>query len=225
MDASQYKDYVLTLLFMKHVSDKYAADDECADITVPPGGSFADMVALKGTKEIGDRINKVIGKLADANDHLLKGVIDLPDFNDETKLGKGKEMQDRLTELVGIFEGLDFRANRAHGDDLLGDAYEYLMRHFATQSGEEQGAVLHPGRGVPHHGPGDRDRGGHQAGPDRVRSHVRFRVAPHQGRRRGAERPDDLRAGEGCRDLDDGADEPDPARWHPRRAPPNHAPT
>ena len=144
MDASQYKDYVLTLLFMKYVSDKYAGDDEFADITVPAGGSFADMVALKGTKEIGDRINKVIGKLADANDHLLKGVIDLPDFNDETKLGKGKEMQDRLTKLVGIFEGLDFRANRAHGDDLLGDAYEYLMRHFATQSGKSKGQFYTP---------------------------------------------------------------------------------
>ena len=144
MDASQYKDYVLTLLFMKYASDKYAGDDEFADITVPPRGSFADMVALKGTKEIGDRINKVIGKLADANDHLLKGVIDLPDFNDETKLGKGKEMQDRLTKLVGIFEGLDFRANRAHGDDLLGDAYEYLMRHFATQSGKSKGQFYTP---------------------------------------------------------------------------------
>ncbi len=144
MDASQYKDYILTLLFMKYVSDKHAGDDDFADITVPPGGSFADMVALKGTKEIGDGINKVIGRLADANDRLLKGVIDLPDFNDETKLGKGKEMQDRLTKLVGIFEGLDFRANRAHGDDLLGDAYEYLMRHFATQSGKSKGQFYTP---------------------------------------------------------------------------------
>ena len=144
MDASQYKDYILTLLFMKYVSDKYAGDDDFADITVPPGGSFADMVALKGTKEIGDGINKVIGKLADANDFLLKGVIDQADFNDETKLGKGKEMQERLSELVGIFEGLDFRANRAHGDDLLGDAYEYLMRHFATQSGKSKGQFYTP---------------------------------------------------------------------------------
>ena len=144
MDASQYKDYVLTLLFMKYVSDKYAGSDDFADIKVPPGGSFADMVALKGTKEIGDGINKVIGKLADANDYLLKGVIDQADFNDESKLGKGKEMQDRLSKLVGIFEGLDFRANRAHGDDLLGDAYEYLMRHFATQSGKSKGQFYTP---------------------------------------------------------------------------------
>ncbi len=144
MDASQYKDYVLTLLFMKYVSDKYAGSDDFADITVPPGGSFADMVALKGRKEIGDGINKVIGRLADANDYLLKGVIDQADFNDETKLGKGKEMQERLTKLVGIFEGLDFRANRAHGDDLLGDAYEYLMRHFATQSGKSKGQFYTP---------------------------------------------------------------------------------
>ena len=141
---SQYKDYVLTLLFMKYVSDKYAGSDDFADITVPPGGSFADMVALKGTKEIGDGINKVIGGLADANDYLLKGVIDQADFNDESRLGRGKEMQDRLSKLVGIFEGLGFRANRAHGDDLLGDAYEYLMRHFATQSGKSKGQFYTP---------------------------------------------------------------------------------
>ena len=144
MDASQYKDYVLTLLFMKYVSDKYAGGDGFAEITVPPGGSFADMVALKGTKEIGDGINKVISALADANDFLLKGVVDQADFNDEAKLGKGKEMQERLTKLVGIFQALDFRANRAHGDDLLGDAYEYLMGHFATQSGKSKGQFYTP---------------------------------------------------------------------------------
>ena len=141
MDASQYKDYVLTLLFMKYVSDKHAGKPD-ALIEVPTGGGFADMVKLKGDKEIGDKINKIIGKLAEAND--LKGVIDQADFNDESKLGRGKEMQDRLSKLVAIFDGLDFRANRADGDDLLGDAYEYLMRHFATESGKSKGQFYTP---------------------------------------------------------------------------------
>ncbi len=141
MDASQYKDYVLTLLFMKYVSDKYSARED-ALIAVPTGASFADMVTLKGDKEIGDKINKIIGRLAEAND--LKGVIDQADFNDETKLGRGKEMQDRLSKLVAIFDGLDFGANRAEGDDLLGDAYEYLMRNFATESGKSKGQFYTP---------------------------------------------------------------------------------
>jgi type I restriction enzyme M protein len=142
MDASQYKDYVLILLFVKYVSDKYAGDHS-ALIDVPFGGSFADMVAAKGDKEIGDKVNKIIGRLADANDS-LKGAINVADFNDEEKLGKGKEMVDRLTKLVAIFEGLDFGGNRAGGDDLLGDAYEYLMRHFATESGKSKGQFYTP---------------------------------------------------------------------------------
>lgn len=142
MDASQYKDYVLILLFVKYVSDKYAGDPS-ALIDVPAGGGFADMVAAKGDKEIGDKVNKIIGRLADANDS-LKGAINVADFNDEEKLGKGKEMVDRLTKLVAIFEGLDFGGNRAEGDDLLGDAYEYLMRHFATESGKSKGQFYTP---------------------------------------------------------------------------------
>ena len=143
MDASQYKDYVLVLLFVKYVSDHYAGDPN-AVIVVPKGGSFADMVKLKGDKEIGDKINKIIAKLAEAND--LKGVIDVADFNDPDKLGDGKEMVDRLTNLVAIFDKpeLNFRKNRAEGDDILGDAYEYLMRHFATESGKSKGQFYTP---------------------------------------------------------------------------------
>lgn len=142
MDASQYKDYVLVLLFVKYVSDKYANDPDGL-IEVPPGGGFADLVAAKGDKEIGDRINKIVARLADANDQ-LKGAINVADFNDENKLGRGKEMVDRLSKLVAIFEGLDFGGNRAEGDDLLGDAYEYLMRHFATESGKSKGQFYTP---------------------------------------------------------------------------------
>ena len=143
MDAGQYKDYVLVFLFVKYVSDKYAGDPD-ALIEIPDGGSFMDLVSLKGQKDIGDRINKIIGELAKAND--LKGVIDVADFNDDEKLGKGKEMVDRLTNLIAIFENpaLDFSKNRADGDDILGDAYEYLMKHFATESGKSKGQFYTP---------------------------------------------------------------------------------
>jgi type I restriction enzyme M protein len=142
MDASQYKDYVLILLFVKYVSDKYAGDPN-ALIDVPAGGSFADMVAAKGSEEIGDRINKIISKLADANDS-LKGAINVADFNDEEKLGRADAMVQRLTKLVAIFEGLDFSGNRVEGDDLLGDAYEYLMREFSIVSGKSKGQFYTP---------------------------------------------------------------------------------
>ena len=141
MDASQYKDYVLVLLFIKYVSDKFAGQPY-APITIPAGASFKDMVALKGTSDIGDQINKkIIGPLASAN-----RLSDMPDFNDVAKLGSGKEMVDRLTNLIAIFENkaLDFSRNRADGDDLLGDAYEYLMRNFATESGKSKGQFYTP---------------------------------------------------------------------------------
>jgi type I restriction enzyme M protein len=141
MDASQYKDYVLVLLFVKYVSDKYGGQP-FAPITIPPGASFADMVALKGKSDIGDQINKkILGPLANANK-----LSDMPDFADPTKLGSGKELVDRLTNLIAIFENpsLDFSKNRADGDDILGDAYEYLMRHFATESGKSKGQFYTP---------------------------------------------------------------------------------
>jgi len=143
MDASQYKDYVLVLLFIKYVSDKYAGE-KYAPIAIPEGGSFQDMVALKGKKDIGEGINTIIAKMAEANE--LKGVIDVADFDNSDKLGKGKEMVDRLSNLVGIFqnESLDFSKNKADGDDILGDAYEYLMRHFATESGKSKGQFYTP---------------------------------------------------------------------------------
>ena len=141
MDASQYKDYVLVLLFIKYVSDKYA-NQLFAPVTIPEGASFADMVALKGKPDIGDQINKhIVQPLAHANK-----LSDMPDFNDATKLGKGKEMVERLTNLIAIFENpaLDFSTNQADGDDILGDAYEYLMRHFATESGKSKGQFYTP---------------------------------------------------------------------------------
>ena len=141
MDASQYKDYVLVMLFVKYISDKWAGQPY-APITIPEGASFKDMVNLKGKTDIGDQINKkILAPIAQAN-NLAK----FPDFNDPTKLGNDKEMVDTLTDLISIFENpsLDFSKNKAEGDDILGDAYEYLMRHFATQSGKSKGQFYTP---------------------------------------------------------------------------------
>lgn len=141
MDASQYKDYVLAILFVKYVSDKAKSGEGL--IEIPEGGSFDDLVSFKNQPDIGDKMNKAIRKLADANG--LHNIIDTADFNDEQKLGKDKEMVDTLTGLVGIFESnLDFSGSSSDDDDLLGDAYEYLMKQFATESGKSKGQFYTP---------------------------------------------------------------------------------
>lgn len=157
MDASQYKDYILTLLFMKYVTDKFKGqkfsdiqvfDKEHDPETDPEkrtGCSFDDFIALKNKHNIGEGMDKIIARLAEVNTS-LKGVIDIAYFNDEAKLGKGKEMVDKLTKLVAIFQRpeLDFSKNKAEGDDIIGDAYEYLMRNFATESGKSKGQFYTP---------------------------------------------------------------------------------
>ncbi len=141
MDASQYKDYVLVMLFIKYVSDKYSGV-KYSPIEIPQGASFQDMIALKGDTEIGDKINKqIIAPIAEKNN-----LSEMPDFNDPNKLGSEKDMVERLTNLIAIFENpaLNFKNNQAEGDDILGDAYEYLMRHFATESGKSKGQFYTP---------------------------------------------------------------------------------
>ncbi|MFA7174957.1 MAG: class I SAM-dependent DNA methyltransferase [Kiritimatiellia bacterium] len=146
MDASQYKDYVLFMLFIKYVSDKYAdSDDFAPPVTIRPGAGFKDMVRLKGQSDIGDKINtQIIRPLIENNSKLARS--DFPDFNDPNKLGEGQAMVERLTNLVSIFQKpeLDFSKNRADHDDILGDAYEFLMRHFASESGKSKGQFYTP---------------------------------------------------------------------------------
>ncbi len=145
MDASEYKNYVLNLLFLKYISDKArndAKNNTDSEIEVPEGCFYEDILALEGDKEIGDKLNKIIAKIAEQND--LKGVIDSVDFNDNTKLGEGKAMMDALSNLVKIFADLSLGAHGALDDDLLGDAYEYLMCHFASESGKSKGQFYTP---------------------------------------------------------------------------------
>ena len=142
MDASQYKDYVLVILFVKYISDK-SRSDWSFDIDIPDGCHFEDFIALKGNPHIGEEMNKKMSALAEANQ--LDGIF-LADFDDESKLGKGKDKVDTLSNLIAVFqnENLDFSKNRAADDDLIGDAYEYLMKNFATESGKSKGQFYTP---------------------------------------------------------------------------------
>ncbi len=144
MDASQYKDYVLVVLFIKYLSDKKKSGDTSLLIELPEGCAFDDLVLLKGSKDIGEKMNVVLGRIAEAND--LEGVVNNADFADEAKLGKGKDLVDTVSGLIGVFQDddLDFSNNRAADDDLIGDAYEYLMKNFATQSGKSKGQFYTP---------------------------------------------------------------------------------
>ncbi len=143
MDASQYKDYILAILFVKYISDKYSGKTD-STITIPKGASFQDIVSLKWKKEIGSKINEILKKLS--TEIGLKGIFNKVDFDDPEKLGSGKAKIDRLSKIIAIFENnaLDFSKNRADGDDILGDAYEFLMKKFATQSGKSKGSFFTP---------------------------------------------------------------------------------
>lgn len=143
MDASQYKDYVLIVLFVKYLSDK--AGQPGFRLKVPEGCSFKDFVALKQDDKIGEKMNTKLEAIKEMNARQI-GDLALPNFNDPTKLGSGRTMVDTLSKLIGVFENdaLDFSHNRAADDDLLGDAYEYLMKNFAAESGKSKGQFYTP---------------------------------------------------------------------------------
>src|SRR5690606_174486 len=96
------------------------------------------IIACKNKPNIGEEMNKIIAKLAEVNQ--LSGIVNSADFDDEKKIGKGNEKVEKLTNLITIFEtSFNFSKNKASGDDIIGDAYEYLMKNFATESGKSKG--------------------------------------------------------------------------------------
>ena len=159
MDASQYKDYVLFLLFIKYISDKYGdSTDFAPPVTIPKGASFTDMLELRGKSDIGDRINtQVIAPLVQANTRLARS--DFPDFNDPNKLGQGNEMVERLTNLINLFAppGARFFAEPRRPRRHLGGRLRVPDATLRHREWQEQGTVLYARRGQPRHRPGDRN--------------------------------------------------------------------
>ncbi len=143
VEPARYKDYVLVLLFFKYVSDRYKGQRR-ADFVVNPGASFEDLINAKGKPDVGERVNKILQKFLEDNE--LIG--ELPDvsFINTDELGSGKELIDKVSGLIGVFENpaIDFRTNRASGDDIIGDAYEYFMMKFAQESGKSKGQFYTP---------------------------------------------------------------------------------
>lgn len=143
VEPSRYKDYVLVLLFFKYVSDRYKGQ-RFAEFTVNPGASFDDLVAAKGKSDVGERVDKIIQKFLEEN--RLQGSLPDVSFNNPEELGAGKELVDKVSGLIAVFQNpaIDFKSNRASGDDIIGDAYEYFMMKFAQESGKSKGQFYTP---------------------------------------------------------------------------------
>ena len=143
VEPARYKDYVLTLLFFKYVSDRYKGQ-RYGDFIVEEGASFDDLIAAKGKKDIGERVDKILSAFMEENQ--LQGSLPEVSFNNEDELGRGKELVDKVTGLIAVFENpaIDFKTNRASGDDIIGDAYEYFMMKFAQESGKSKGQFYTP---------------------------------------------------------------------------------
>jgi len=143
VEPSRYKDYVLVLLFFKYVSDRYKGQ-KFAEFTVNPGGSFDDLIAAKGKSDVGERVDVIIQKFLE--DNRLQGSLPDVSFNNPDELGSGKELVDKVSGLIAVFQNpaIDFKSNRASGDDIIGDAYEYFMMKFAQESGKSKGQFYTP---------------------------------------------------------------------------------
>ncbi len=143
VELARYKDYVLVLLFFKYVSDRYKGQP-FAEFTISKGASFEDLIVEKGKSDVGDRVDKIIQKFLE--DNKLQGSLPDVSFNNPDELGSGKELVDKVSGLIGVFQNpsIDFKNNRASGDDIIGDAYEYFMMKFAQESGKSKGQFYTP---------------------------------------------------------------------------------
>ena len=143
VEPARYKDYVLVLLFFKYVSDRYKGQP-FAEFTISKGASFEDLIAAKGKSDVGERVDKIIQKFLE--DNRLQGSLPDVSFNNPDELGSGKELVDKVSGLIAVFQNpaIDFKNNRASGDDIIGDAYEYFMMKFAQESGKSKGQFYTP---------------------------------------------------------------------------------
>jgi len=162
IDPSQYKDYILTMLFVKYVSDlwkekkkfyadKYNNDQQRVDralrnerFAVPEHSTFDYLFEQRNAANVGELINIGLEALEDANRAKLEGVFRNIDFNSEGNLGQTKDRNRRLKNLLSDFSALDLQPSHLEDGDVIGDAYEYLIENFASDAGKKAGEFYTP---------------------------------------------------------------------------------
>ncbi len=162
IDATQYKDYILTMLFVKYISDvlkekkeeyttKYKGDEVRIDramkherFKVPDQSTFDFLYEKRNESNLGELINIALEDIEEANRSKLEGVFRNIDFNSEPNLGPTKDRNRRLKNLLSDFEVLDLRPSNLEGNDIIGDAYEYLIGKFASDAGKKAGEFYTP---------------------------------------------------------------------------------
>jgi type I restriction enzyme M protein len=163
VDAGQYKDYILVMLFLKYISDlwndhadkyrkQYGSDEarirrrlERERFVLPEGASFYDLYERRKEANIGELINIALEKIEDTNRSKLEGVFRNIDFNSESNLGRVKDRNRRLNNLLEDFAkpALDLRPSRVTGD-IIGECYIYLISRFASDAGKKAGEFYTP---------------------------------------------------------------------------------
>ena len=164
MNSSEYKDYVLTMLFVKYLSDFYKEKLEILrekhggnedrikssikreKFTLDDSCTFEYLQANKEASNLGEIMNKVLERIEEDNEEKLGGIFRSIDFNNKNKLGDTKERNAILKHLIEDFSDprLDLRTSRLEGNDIIGDAYEYLIAHFASDAGQKGGEFYTP---------------------------------------------------------------------------------
>lgn len=164
MDSSQYKDYVLSMLFVKYLSDfykeklqtlneKYNGDDERVKralqrekFVLDESCTFEYLLKHKEANNLGEVINKALERIEEDNGEKLEGIFRNVDFNDKKMLGDTKERNSTLKHLLEDFSDsrLDLSPSKLTGQDIIGDSYEYLISHFASDAGKKGGEFFTP---------------------------------------------------------------------------------
>ncbi len=164
IDPAQYKDYILTMLFIKYLSDirksrlaeyekKYAGNPERIKramarerFVLPEGCTFDHLYEHREESDIGQTINTVLEKIEDANKAKLHNVFRNIDFNSEANLGNTRQRNIRLRNLLEDFADtrLDLRPDRVGDKDIIGDVYEFLIGRFAATAGKKAGEFYTP---------------------------------------------------------------------------------